>query len=134
VIEGWTVVRTEKGGGSTSPSKVYAKRERTADFLLGEGSVKADPKISEVGLELFRRLEDDPGHAKALSGLRVGGNIVNINGFLSPDFAGLEGFAVNKRVGLAGADMEGIDADWKEAKEREAGLIIGHVDGVGIRK
>ena len=55
-------MRAEKGGGSTSPSKVYAKRERTADFLLGEGSVEADAEISEVGLELFGRLEDDPGH------------------------------------------------------------------------
>jgi len=68
VIEERTVVRVEKGGGSTSPSKVYAKRGRTADFLLGEGSVEADPKTSEIGLELFGRLEDDPGHPEALSG------------------------------------------------------------------
>ena len=118
----------------TSPSKVYAKRRRTADFLLGVVSVQLNSELSEIGLELFGRLKDDSRHPEALGGFRVGGNIVNINGFLSPDFAGLEGFAVNKRVGLAGADTEGIDADWKEAKEREAGLIIGHVDGVGIRK
>ena len=118
----------------TSPSKVYAKRERTADFLLGEGSVEADPKTSEIGLELFGRLEDDPGHPEALSGLRVGGNIVNINGFLGPDLAGLEGFTVDERVGLAGADAVGIDTDGKEAEEGEAGLIIGHVDRVGVRK
>jgi hypothetical protein len=134
VIEERTVVRAEKGGSSTSPSKVYAKRERTADFLLGEGSVEADPKTSEIGLELFGRLEDDPGHPEALSGLRVGGNIVNINGFLGPDLAGLEGFTVDERVGLAGADAVGIDTDGKEAEEGEAGLIIGHVDWVGVRK
>ena len=134
MIEERTVVRAEKGGGSTSPSKVYAKRERTADFLLGEGSVEADPKTSEIGLELFGRLEDDPGHPEALSGLRVGGNIVNINGFLGPDLAGLEGFTVDERVGLAGADAVGIDTDGKEAEEGEAGLIIGHVDWVGVRK
>ena len=134
MIEERTVVRAEKGGSSTSPSKVYAKRERTADFLLGEGSVEADPKTSEIGLELFGRLEDDPGHPEALSGLRVGGNIVNINGFLGPDLAGLEGFTVDERVGLAGADAVGIDTDGKEAEEGEAGLIIGHVDRVGVRK
>ena len=71
----------EKACG-TSPGKVYAKRERTADFLLGAGSVPLNSELSEIGLELFGRLEDDSRHPEAQSGFRVGGHIVNINGFL----------------------------------------------------
>src|SRR5216684_5382385 len=108
----------EKACG-TSPGKGYAKRERTADFLLGVGSVQLNSELSEIGLELFGRFEDDSRHPEALSGLRVGGNIVNINGFLGPDLAGLEGFTVDERVGLAGADAVGIDTDGKEAEEGE---------------
>ena len=132
MIDGGMLVSGEEMGEGTSPSKVYAKRERTADFLLGEGSVEADPKTSEIGLELFGRLEDDPGHPEAVSRFRVGVNVVNINGFLGPDFAGLEGFAVDDRVGLAGPDAVGIDTDGKEAEKGEAVLCIGHVDGVCI--
>src|SRR5713226_6599525 len=127
------VERDAKWRCGTSPSKVYAKRERIADFLRGEGSVESDPKISEIGLELFGRLEDDPGHPEALSGFRVGGNIVNINGFLGPDLAGLEGFPVDDGVRLARTNPIGIDTNGKEAEKGEAGLFIGHVDGVGIR-
>jgi hypothetical protein len=132
VIEEWTVAGAKKRGGSTSPSKVYAKRERTADFLLDQGSVELDAEISEVGLELLGRLEDDSGHAQALGGLRIGGNIININGFLGPDVAGLEGCAVDEGVGLASADAVRINADGKEAEEGEARLLMGHVDGVGV--
>src|ERR1700674_699374 len=55
---------------STSPSKVYAKTERTADFLLGVVSVQLNSKLSEIGLELFGRLKDDSRHPEALSGFR----------------------------------------------------------------
>ena len=125
---------TEKQGRSTSPSKVYAKRERTADFLLEEESIKSDSESSEVGLELLRRLEDDSCHPKTLSRFRVGGNVVNINGFPSSDFAGLKGCTIDDWVGLAGADAVGVDAGGKEAKEGEARLLMGHVDGVGVGK
>ncbi len=125
---------TKKRGGSTRPSKVYAKRERTADFLLDEGSVESNPKASEVGLKLFGRLENDASHPKATSGLRVGGNVVNINGFPSPDLASLQGLAIDNRIGLARANAIGIDPDGKEAKEGETDLLMGHVDRVGIRK
>src|SRR5258707_1562854 len=122
----------EKACG-TSPGKVYAKRERTADFLLGVGSVQLNSELSEIGLELFGRLEDDSRHPEALSGFRVGGNIVNINGFLGTDLAGLEGFAVDDWVRLARANAIGIDANGKEAEKGEASLFIGHVAGIGIR-
>ncbi len=122
----------EKACG-TSPGKVYAKRERTADFLLGVGSVQLNSELSEIGLELFGRFEDDSRHPEALSGFRVGGNIVNINGFLGPDLAGLEGFPVDDGVRLARTNPIGIDTNGKEAEKGEAGLFIGHVDGVGIR-
>src|SRR6266851_5176228 len=128
------VVGMEKSGGSTSPSKVYAKRERTADFLLGERSVELDPQISEIGLELLRRLEDDPGHAKALSRLNISSNIVNVNGFLGPDLAGMERFAVNDWVRLAGTYSVGVDTNGKEAEEGEARLLMGHMDRVGVRE
>src|SRR6266481_2802220 len=117
----------------TSPSKVYAKRGRTADFLLGVVSLQLNSELSEIGLELFGRLKDDSRHPEALSGFRVGGNIVNINGFLGPDLAGLEGFPVDGRVRLARTNPIGIDTNGKEAEKGEAGLFIGHVDGVGIR-
>ena len=117
----------------TSPSKVYAKRERTADFLLGVVLVQLNSKLSEIGLELFGRLKDDSRHPQALSGFHEGGNIVNINGFLGLDVAGLEGFPVDNWVRLARANAIGIDTNGKEAEKGEAGLFIGHVDGVGIR-
>src|SRR5882762_3688728 len=84
--------------GSTSPSKVYAKRERTADFLLGEESVRLDPEASKVRSELLGRLEYDAGHAQTSSSVSIGGDIVNINRLLSSNLAGFEGFAVDERV------------------------------------
>src|SRR5207302_305849 len=99
----------------TSPSKVYANRGRTADFLLGFGSIELNSELSEIGLELFGRLKDDSRHPEALSCFRVGGNIVNINGFLGAHLAGLKGFTVDDRVRLARADAIGIDTNGKEA-------------------
>ena len=46
----------------TSPSKVYPKGDRTADFLLDDGSVDSDSEPPELGLELLGGQEDDPGH------------------------------------------------------------------------
>src|SRR5437879_10378958 len=117
----------------TSPSKVYANRERTADFLLGFGSVELNSELSEIALQLVRRSKDDSRHAEALSSLGIGGNVININRFLGLDLAGLEGFAIDDRVRLACADPIGIDADRKEAEKGEPGLFMGHVDGVGTR-
>jgi hypothetical protein len=114
---------TEWGGG-TSPSKVYAKSEPTDDFLLDAGSVEVDPKISEIGLELLGRLEGDGGHAEASSRLRIGGNVVYVYGLLGLHLSSLEGGAVDERVGLAGADKVGIDANGEEAEEGEAGVLV----------
>jgi len=90
-------------------------------------------ELLEIGLELLRRLKDDSRHPKALGGFCVDGNIVNINGFLGPDLAGLEGFPVDDRVRLARAYAIGIDTNGKEAEKGEAGLFMGHVDGIGVR-
>ena len=125
---------TQKQRGSTSPSKVYANRERTADFLLEEESIKSDSESPEVGLELLGRPEDNPCHPKAAGRLRIGGDIVNIDGFRSPDFAGAKCLAIDDRVGLAGANAVRIDAVGKEAEEGETRLLMGHVDGVGVGK
>jgi len=127
------LVRTKHGGG-TSPSKVYVKRERKADFLLGEPSIEFDSNGSEVGLELLRRPKDDPGHPQTLGRFRIGGNVIDIDGFLCPDLASLEGLAIDDWIGLTGSDPEGIDSDGKEAEEGKTGLFLRHVDGIGIRK
>src|SRR5258708_6644381 len=119
---------TEKQRGSTSPSKVYAKRERTADFLLKEASVKSDSEASEIGMQLLGRLKDNSCHPEALGRLRVGGNVVNVNGFRSSHFAGAKCLAIDNRVGLAGADVVRIDAVGKEAEEGETRLLMGHVE------
>ena len=117
----------------TSPSKVYANRERTADFLLGFGSVELNSELSQIRLKLFGRSKDDSRHPKALSCFRISSNIININRFLGLHLAGLEGLAIDDRVRLACAYPIGIDADRKEAEKGEAVLFMGHVDGVGIR-
>ena len=85
-------------------------------------------------MELLGRLEDNSCHPKVSGRLRVGGNVVNINGFRSPDFAGAKSLAINSRVGLACADAVGIDAVGKEAEEWETRLLLGHVDGVRVGK
>ena len=123
-----------KQRGSTSPSKVYAKRERTADFLLGEESVTLDPEASKVRSELLGRLEYDAGHAQTSSSVSIGGDIVNINRLLSSNLAGFEGFAVDERVRLAGIDTVRVDTDGEETEEGEAGFLVRHVDGIGVRK
>src|SRR2546429_6668279 len=103
----------------TSPSKVYANRGRTADFLLGFGSIELNSELSEIGLELFGRLKDDSRHPEALSCFRIGGNIVNINGFLGPHLAALKAFMVDHRVRLARAVPVGIDTTWTDAEQHD---------------
>ena len=85
-------------------------------------------------MELFGRLEDDPGHPKPLSRLRVSGNIVNIDGFLRTHSAGFEGFAVDEWVWLARANAVGIDPVRKKTEKGIASLCVGHVEGIGIGK
>src|SRR5260370_38816051 len=123
---------TEKQRGRTSPSKGYANREQTADFLLEEASIKSDSKSPEVGLELPGRLEDNSRHPKASGRLRVGGNVVNVNRFGSPDFTGAKGLAINNRVGLADADAVRIVTVGKKAEAWEARLHFGHQDLIGV--
>src|SRR5713101_1079509 len=130
---GWLQSHGKQTGG-TSPCKVYANRERITDFLLGVRSIEQDAKLPKIGLKLFGGLKDDSGHTQALSCFRVGDHIVNIDGFLGSDLAGHESCTVDQRVRLARTDSVGIDPDGKEAKKGEAGLLIGHVDGVGVRE
>ena len=102
-------------------------------FCVALASVQLNSQLSEIGLKLFWRLKDDCRHPQALRGFGVGRNIVNINGFLGPDLAGLEGFSVDDRVRFARANAIGIDTNGKEAEKGEAGLFMGHVDGIGVR-
>src|SRR5713226_3733681 len=107
---------------------VLAKFTRRANqpriFCLTRGSVELDPKTSELGLELLGRLEGDGGQAEALSRLRIGGNVVYVDGLLRPHLASLERGPVDEGVRLAGADEVGIDADGEEAEEGEAGVLV----------
>ena len=134
MIDERMVVRSQKTEGGTSPSKVYANRERTADFLLCWVSIKVDTQVSKVCLELLRRLEDDSGHAKVLSRFRIGGYIVYVDGFLSAHLTGTKSLPIDERIGFTDADTEGIDAYGKETEERKMRLSMGHMNGVGIGK
>ena len=125
--------RRELGGG-TSPSKVYAKRERTADFLLAGDLSSSDPQIVKVGLELFGRLEYDGRHAKPLGSFSVGGNVVNINGLFGADFAGAERFPIDERIGFTSADRTRVNPCVKEAEKIEAGLHVCYMEGISVGK
>ena len=121
-----------KSGGGTSPSKVYANRERTTDFLLGRASVHFNAKVAEAGLELLMGAEDESSHAEPLCGFGIGRDVINEDSFLGAGFAGAKGFCVNERIGFVGADAKGIDANRKEPEEWETRFCVGHVNGVGI--
>jgi len=103
-------------------------------FFAWQLLVKADAEAAEVVMELFRGPEDDSGHSQALSGSRVGSNVINIDGFLGADFAAAEGFAIDERIRLGSADTIGIDADRKKTEKGEAGLFVTHMNRIGIRK
>ena len=103
----------------TSPSKVYANRERTTDFLLGKASVHLNAKFAEVGLELLVGAEDESSHAEPLRGFGIGRDIINEDGFLGADFACAKGFRVDERIGFVGADAKGINANRKEPEKGE---------------
>jgi hypothetical protein len=47
------VVRREQNQVGTSPSKLYANTERTADFLLGSNLTYINPQAREIGLQLL---------------------------------------------------------------------------------
>jgi hypothetical protein len=125
-----------KSGGRRGVVLVLAKFTRKESeqriFCLAFASVKQDTKVVKVLSDLPGGLKDDACHPEALSRFRVGGYIVNINGFLGTDLASLKGFPVDQRVRLACPEAVGVDPDGKETKKGEAGLRIRHVDGVGI--
>src|SRR6267143_4345397 len=126
------VVRRQKSVGGTSPSKVYANRERTADFLLGRESVHFDTEASEVRLKLAGGLEAETSHAEPLRSFGIGRDVINEDGFLGADFACAKGFCVDERIGFVGANAKGINANRKEPEEGETRFGVGHVNGIGI--
>src|SRR5882762_10077789 len=130
-MKGW-LEGGEKSWGGTSPSKVYANRERTTDFLLGRASVHLNAKVAEVGLELLVGAEDESRHAEPLRGFGISRDVINEDGFLGADFACAKGFCVDERIGFVGADAKGINANRKEPEEGETRFGVGHVNGVGI--
>src|SRR6266478_2208691 len=115
-------------------AKFTLKRSQQRIFCLTRPLVDLDPEPSELRLELLGGMEDDPCHPEAGGSLRIGCNVVDIYGFLRPNLACLERLAVDDGVRLACADVVRIDADGEEAKEGEAGFLVGHVDGIGIRE
>ena len=129
--DGWLLGRRERMGG-TSPSKVYANRERTTDFLLGLDSTFFNPQLAQVFLKLAGVFEDNSRHAKLPSRFGIGWDIVNIDGFLRSDLASTEGFLVDERIRFTCPHSKGIDARGKEPEKREACLNVGHVNRIGI--
>ena len=127
------VVERQKSRGSTSPSKVYANRERTTDFLLGEQLFEQNSQASEVGLELLGRLEDDSRHAQTPGGVSVGRDIVNIDGFFGTDFASFKRHAIDDGIGLASSHAKGIDPNREKPEEGEARFLMRHMDRIGVR-
>src|SRR5579885_1262551 len=64
--------------------------------------------------------------------LRRKPNVVNIDGFFRFDFAGAQSFAVDERIGFAGADAVGIDAHGEKSEERKTRFFVIHVNGIGV--
>jgi len=69
-----------------------------------------DAKLDEVVLELCHGAKRDAGHAQALSGFHIRGDVINIDGFFGAGFRGTKSLAVDERTGFACADHAGIDA------------------------
>ena len=112
---------------------IFTQGRPISEFLtLPAGSRKIDAQRFEVGSQLSWRLELNAPHAKTLSGLDIGRNVININSFLGLDFEGAKGFPVNDRIRFAGADGAGIDASGKESEKAVSGFHMPDVDGVGI--
>ena len=126
------VVGGKEVGCGTSPSKVYAKRERTADFLLAEALLCGDPYFVEVGPQLFRGLEYDAGHPEALGSLGISSHIIDKYGFFGADSAGSERLSIDERIRLAGAHRARVSAGVKQPEKIETRLHIGDVDRVGV--
>src|SRR5271169_158419 len=90
-----------------------------------------DPESLHVSLQLLRGLEDDSSQAKVTRRLRVGRNVVYIDRFLGPHFAGFEGFTIDQGVGLARSHAEGINSIREKTEEGKGFLRMGHVEGIG---
>ena len=112
---------------------IFTQERPISVFLtLPAGSRQIDAQRFEVGTQLSWRMELQAAHAKTLSGLDIGRNVINVNGFLSLDFEGAESFPVNDRIGFAGADDAGIDTNGEESEKAISGFHMPDVNGVGV--
>src|SRR5215472_11964613 len=64
-------------------------RENTPNsgFFACQDLSNIDTKVTKVILQLLLGLEDDASHTEPLGCPGIGGNVVNVKGFLSPDLA-----------------------------------------------
>ena len=76
----------------------------------------------------------DAREAKLARGFDVGGDVVDVDGFGGVDLAYSQGFAIDQRIGLAGAQRAGIGtlALGEILKEIVAGFEVGSVNGIGV--
>jgi len=112
---------------------IFTQEGPISEFLtLPAGSRQIDAQRFEVGSQLSWRLELKAAHAKALSGLDIGRNVINIDGLLGRDFQGAESFPVNDRIRFAGTDDAGIDTRAEVGKKAVGGFEVADMDGVGV--
>ncbi len=76
----------------------------------------------------------DPREAQAAGSLNKAQNVVNIYGFLGPNFAGPERLPEDQRVGLAGAYRAGVGANsfWKIGEKVAGGFQLFYVDRIRV--
>ena len=113
------LLRLTAGAGSTSSCNLYASGNFGDEFLRSARIFHFYARLSEVGVKLGRGLEMDPGEAQTASRFDIGQDVVDVDGFLGANTTGPERFAVDERVGLAGAHRAGVSADrlWKVGQE-----------------
>src|ERR1700675_1442673 len=84
---------------------IFTQRRPIPEFLtLLVTLAQFDSQGFEVGSQLSRELELNADHAKTWSGLDIGRNVIDVNGFLSLDLERAEGLTVDKRIGFGGSN------------------------------
>jgi len=108
--------------------------ELSAKTRMMPDGLECDAGGGEVLAQLGGGLEVDAGDAEALGGFDVGGDVVDVDGFVGGNLASAESLTINERLGFAGADGAGIDAHGlrKIFEETVGGFEFGDVDGVGV--
>ena len=120
--------------GSTSSCNLYASVNFGDEFLRSAGIFHFYADSPQVSVKLRGGLEMNAREAEAAGGFDVSEDIVDVDGFFGADFAGPEGFAVDERIRLAGADGAGVGANGfrKMGEEIVGGFEFFHMDGISV--